>query len=147
MAVESSNLFWYFYRRKRTTPWPLRYSLGVPSQSMLRKMKEEIRWAQVNITVQKIEGQLRCSEKRLSWRSLSSYGTWLGPLTSRVARCWTLSSWFISARSVGALAPTAYSRCGRTMAQYSGTNAVLENSQKDLRTIKSNRIRIIAAAH
>ncbi len=35
---------------------------------------------------------------------------WLGPLTSRVARRWTLSSWFISALSVGALASIAYSR-------------------------------------
>ncbi len=32
------------------------------------------------------------------------------PLTSRVARRWTLSSWFISALSVGALASIAYSR-------------------------------------
>ncbi len=51
----------------------------------------------------------------------------------RVARLGALSSWFISALLVGALAAIAYSRCRRTMAQYSGVNAVLDSSQKDLR--------------
>ncbi len=35
--------------------------------------------------------RLCSSEKRLSWRSLSSYGTCRRPLTSRFARRWTLS--------------------------------------------------------
>ncbi len=38
--------------------------------------------------------RLRSSEKSLSWRSLSSYSTWRRSRTSRVARRWTLSSWF-----------------------------------------------------
>ncbi len=57
MALKANKLFWYFYHRKRTTPWPLRYSVGVPLQPRFRKVKEEIRWAQVNITVKNLEGQ------------------------------------------------------------------------------------------
>ncbi len=73
---------------------------------------------------------LRSSEKRFSWRSLSSYGTWRRPLTSRVARRWTLSSSFISALSVGALASIAYSRWGRTKAQHLAIKAALEKLEK-----------------
>ncbi len=36
------------------------------------------------------------------------------PLTSRVAKRWALSSWLLSALSVGALASIAYSRLGST---------------------------------
>ncbi len=53
----------------------------------------------VNFTFENFEGQdwsawrrLCSCKKRLSWWSLSSYGTWT--LTSRVARHWTHSSWF-----------------------------------------------------
>ncbi len=90
--------------------------------------------------------RLRSREKRLSWRGLSSYGTGRRPLTSHVKMRWILSSWFISALSVGALAPIAYSRCSRTIAQYNVMNAVLDSSQKDVRTIKSNRLAVFAAS-
>ncbi len=67
-------------------------------------------------------------------------------MTSRVARRWILSSWFKSALSVGTLASIAYSRCGRTKAQYSGIHAVLDSSQKDLRAMNSNRLPVFAAS-
>ncbi len=47
---------------------------------------------------------------------------------------------------VGALASIAYSRCGRTMTPNSGIDAVLENWQKDLWTISSNRLTVFAAS-
>ncbi len=53
---------------------------------------------------------------------------------------------FLSALSVGALALIAYSRCGRTKAQKSGVNAVLDSSQKDLRTTTNKRIAVFAAS-
>ncbi len=40
----------------------------------------------------------------------------------------------------------AYSRCGRTKAQESGVNAVLDSSQKDLRTKNSKRLAVFAAS-
>ncbi len=89
---------------------------------------------------------LRSSEKRLSWRSLSSYGKKRRPLISFIARRWTLFNWVLSAHRVGALAFIAYSRCIRTKAQYSGINAVLDSSQKDLRTMNSNRLAVFAAS-
>ncbi len=52
----------------------------------------------------------------------------------------------MSTLSVGALASIAYSRGGRTIAQYSGINVVLDSSQKDLRTMKSNRLAVFAAS-
>ncbi len=67
---------------------------------------------------------LRSSKKRFSWSSLSSNGTWRGPLTSRVARRWILFSLLISPFSVGAFA----SRYGCTLAQ----------------TMKSNRPAVLA---
>ncbi len=85
-----------------------RKSDGLKSTSPLQILKARMRSSR---------RRLRSSKKGLSWRSLSSCGTWRRPLTSRVARRWTLSSWFISAFSVGALASIAYSRCGRTKAQ------------------------------
>ncbi len=48
--------------------------------------------------------------------------------------------------SVGALASIAHPRRGLTMVQYSGINAVLDSSQKDLRTMKSNRLAVSAAS-
>ncbi len=83
---------------------------------------------------------LRSTEKRLSWRSLSSFSTWRRPLTSRVTRRWTLSSSFIPALSVGAFVSIAYSRCSRTMALYSGMNAVFDKCVNDWRLMKSNRL-------
>ncbi len=49
---------------------------------------------------------------------------------------------FISALSVGALASIENSRCGRTMAQYSGIHAVYDNSEKCRRTTKSNCVAV-----
>ncbi len=82
--------------------------------------------------------RLRTNVKMLSWRSLSSYGTWQTPLNSRVARRWTLSSWFISDLSVGHwVGSIAYSRCGCTMAQSSGVKAALDSSGENLHTMRS----------
>ncbi len=91
--------------------------------------------------------RLRSRDKRLSCRSLSSYGRWQKPLTRRVARRWTLSSWFISALSVGHwVGSIAYSRCGCTMAQYSGEKAALGSSEDDVHTMKSNFLAAFAAS-
>ncbi len=62
--------------------------------------------------------RLRFRAMRLGWQYLSPYGTWRRPLTIRVRIRWILSSWFLSALSVGALASIAYSSCGRFMAQH-----------------------------
>ncbi len=52
----------------------------------------------------------------------------------------------MSALSVGELASNAYSRCGHTIAQYSGMNAVFDKSQKDQRAMNSNRYAVFAAS-
>ncbi len=40
----------------------------------------------------------------------------------------------------------AYPRCGRTMTQYSGIKVAFENSEKDRRTMNSNRLAVCAAS-
>ncbi len=71
--------------------------------------------------------KMRSNEKRLSLRS---------PLQDVLI----LSSWLISALSVGALASIAYSRCGRTMAQSNGINFDEDNSGN------TNRLVVLAAS-
>ncbi len=41
--------------------------------------------------------RLHSGEKRLSWRSYSSYSTWWRPLISHFVRCWTRPRWLMSA--------------------------------------------------
>ncbi len=42
----------------------------------------------LKVSMRSVRRRLRSIEKMLSWRSLSSYGTWRRPLTSRVAGRW-----------------------------------------------------------
>ncbi len=51
----------------------------------------------------------------------------------------------ISPLRVGALASIAYSRCGRIMVQYSGINASFDNSKNGRRSMKRNRLALLAA--
>ncbi len=53
------------------------------------------------------------STRNLLEDDLEGHGE-IKPLTCRVAKRWALSSWLISALSVGALASIAYSRLGST---------------------------------
>ncbi len=99
-------------------------------------MEEEVRRVKVNVTFENFEGQDEVSSEASAFQREEV----------ELARRWTLSSLFIPALSVGALASIAYSRCGLTIAQYSEINAVLDSAQKDLWTMISNHIAIFAAS-
>ncbi len=58
----------------------------------------------------------------------------------------TLPISFISALSVNGLAFIVYSIDGRTMTDYSGINAVLDSSPKDLRIMESNYLAVFTAS-
>ncbi len=44
------------------------------------------------------------------------------------------------------MASIAYSRCGRTMAQYSGIKTAFDSSEKDRRTKNRNHLAVFAAS-
>ncbi len=96
-----------------------------------------------------MRGRLDLSEKRLSWRRLSPNVTSRGPYTSPIARCGTISRWFLSAMRFVVFASIAYSTCSCTMGQNSGIKAVLDSSENERRSLNSNLccIRTTSAAH